>query len=52
MGRAVDIQTGGGTLPIYFWLQKNAARFGFVRTVPSETWHYHYFPERDQELKR
>ena len=52
MGRAVDIQTGGGTLPIYFWLQKNAARFGFVRTVPSEPWHYHYFPERDQELKR
>lgn len=52
MGRAVDIQTAGGTLPIYFWLQKNAARFGFVRTVPSEPWHYHYFPERDQELKR
>lgn len=52
MGRAVDIQTGGGTLPIYKWLVDNCQRFGFYRTVPSETWHYHYFPERDPFLKK
>jgi hypothetical protein len=51
MGRAVDIQTAGGTLPIYFWLKKNGERFGFYRTVPSEPWHYHYYPDRDQSLK-
>ncbi len=27
-------------LPSYAWLVKNAFRFGFVRTVPSETWHW------------
>jgi len=28
----------------YNWLSRNASRFGFVRTVPSETWHWEYRP--------
>jgi LAS superfamily LD-carboxypeptidase LdcB len=26
------------------WLQKNAGKFDFCRTVPSEDWHYEYLP--------
>ena len=52
MGLAVDIQTNGGTLPIYKWLVGNSQRFGFYRTVASEPWHYHYFVDRDPFLKR
>jgi hypothetical protein len=32
-GRALDISTSD-------WLQRNGRRFGFVRTVPSEPWHW------------
>lgn len=49
-GRAVDIHTGmtcadlrdpnSKRTPVYLWLEKNGARFGFVRTVASEPWHY------------
>jgi LAS superfamily LD-carboxypeptidase LdcB len=47
-GRAVDIRTGlsvsdfakGKRSKVYSWLEKNAARFGFARTVPSEPWHW------------
>jgi hypothetical protein len=28
----------------YNWLSRNASRFGFVRTVASETWHWEYRP--------
>jgi hypothetical protein len=35
-GRALDLSTSP-------WLVKNAARFGFKRTVPSEAWHYEFF---------
>ncbi len=34
-GVAVDLTTSG-------WLAANAGRFGFVRTVPSEPWHYEF----------
>lgn len=34
-GTAVDVSTSS-------WLAANAGRFGFVRTVPSEPWHYEY----------
>ncbi len=36
-GLALDIGTGGGALA---WLNRNAARYGFRRTVPSEAWHW------------
>ena len=34
-GLAVDISTSS-------WLTRNASRFGFVRTVSRESWHYEY----------
>jgi LAS superfamily LD-carboxypeptidase LdcB len=39
----VDDKTGKFR-PSYAWLIKNAIRFGFVRTVPSETWHWEHRP--------
>lgn len=27
---------------VYAWLEKNARKYGFVRTVPSEKWHWEY----------
>jgi LAS superfamily LD-carboxypeptidase LdcB len=42
-GIAVDIATGQSTrTPPYRWLTANAPRFGFVRAVPSEPWHWVY----------
>ncbi len=43
-GIAVDIQTGGTGTSTYRWLANNAKNFGFVRTVPSEPWHWEYRP--------
>jgi LAS superfamily LD-carboxypeptidase LdcB len=28
----------------YGWMRNNAARYGFIRTVSSETWHWEYRP--------
>lgn len=44
-GRALDIDSGGGTGAGFVWLTANAARFGFKRTVPSEPWHWEHRPE-------
>lgn len=52
-GDAVDINRAPGDnlatpepdSPIDLWLGKNAWRYGFVRTVPSEPWHYAHRPE-------
>lgn len=49
-GRAIDLNTGGRTdfLPLktenYKWLIKNSYKFGFIRTVSSEEWHFEYLP--------
>lgn len=48
-GIAVDLTTGNrpsGNLNtvLYKWLINNAHRFGFVRTVASEEWHFEYRP--------
>jgi hypothetical protein len=43
-GLAVDIAVGTTASPVYRWLHANAARFGFVRTVSSEPWHWEYRP--------
>ena len=29
---------------VFEWLSKNALRFGFVRTIPSERWHWENLP--------
>jgi LAS superfamily LD-carboxypeptidase LdcB len=39
-GYAIDLNTGGAKE--YEWLVRNAYRFGFIRTVPSERWHWEY----------
>lgn len=31
-----------GNLPSYKWLVENASKYNFVRTVPSERWHWEY----------
>lgn len=41
-GVAVDLNTDD--LGVYAWLERNAASFGFHRTVPSELWHWEYQP--------
>jgi LAS superfamily LD-carboxypeptidase LdcB len=42
VGRATDIETEGGTNDAFAWLNGNAARFRFKRTVSSEPWHWEY----------
>ena len=45
-GVAIDLNTGSGDSarnnPVYHWLAKNSWKFGFVRGVSSEEWHYEY----------
>lgn len=49
-GIALDLNTGGRNnfqplnTSVYVWLSKNAYKFGFVRTVGSEEWHWEYRP--------
>tara|TARA_R110000868_G_scaffold92791_9_gene257397 strand:+ start:2913 stop:4523 length:1611 start_codon:yes stop_codon:yes gene_type:complete len=51
-GIAADVNVGsrvsfGGTLNStnYVWMIKNSYRFGYVRTVSNEEWHFEYQPE-------
>jgi hypothetical protein len=53
-GRALDLNTGGyESYPaapftaggkVMKWLTENAHRFGFLRAVASEAWHWEYYP--------
>lgn len=55
-GVAIDMDMGMGKgnpssdvktwTAIYKWMVKNARRFGFMRTVQSEAWHWEYHPDR------
>ena len=53
-GIAIDLNTGSRNTPgfpqlnntIYSWLIKNSYRFGFIRTVRSEEWHFEYLPDK------
>jgi len=52
-GLAIDLNCkgakfGGVIMPIYEWLVLNAYKFGFVRTVTSEEWHWEYRPGKAQ----
>jgi hypothetical protein len=40
----LDVKPGDGN-PNYEWLKREATRFGFVRTVPSEAWHWEFRPQ-------
>ncbi len=52
-GIAFDLNTGGSSKSRYSgvneknleWLVKNSWKFGFVRTVANEEWHYDYRPD-------
>ena len=39
-GSALDVNTSSPG--VYAWLDQHASAFGFVRTVPSEAWHWEY----------
>jgi hypothetical protein len=43
-GSALDLNTSAPG--VYAWLSKNAGKFGFKRTVPSEAWHWEYLGSR------
>ena len=49
-GIAIDMNTGSkaGTLasitPVYKWMMDNAWKYGYIRTVKSERWHWEYRP--------
>lgn len=50
-GTAYDIDTvndKGKIRPAYPWLIHNAIKHGFIRTVPSETWHWEHRPGEAQ----
>jgi LAS superfamily LD-carboxypeptidase LdcB len=42
-GFAIDINTGKRT-KVYKWLVRNALKYGWVRAVESERWHWEYRP--------
>jgi len=53
-GIAIDINTGGfsAVLPstgaltnVFVWMALNGWKYGFVRTVSTETWHWEYHPQ-------
>lgn len=43
---AVDFQTGGGTTDQFKWLCFNGWKYGFIRVVASESWHFKYSPSQ------
>jgi len=55
-GIAVDFNTGsrGGAIKtplnssVYSWLVKNSWKFGFIRTVSSEEWHFEYWFDKSK----
>lgn len=51
-GIAFDLNTTGfeGTL-VYDWLKNNATKYGFIRTVNKEHWHWEYQPQKAQQLR-
>jgi len=51
-GIAFDLNTTGfDNTMVYDWLKKNAPRFGFIRTVNKEHWHWEYLPAKASELR-
>jgi hypothetical protein len=42
LGIALDLNTAARG--VYNWMANNGRRYGFVRTVPSENWHWEYRP--------
>ena len=42
-GIAIDFNVHEKQGRVYEWLVKNAYRFGFIRTIPGERWHWEYW---------
>jgi LAS superfamily LD-carboxypeptidase LdcB len=51
-GTAFDFQTNVGKNKSYKWLVKNAIKYGFIRTVKSETWHWEYQPWNYNSIRK
>lgn len=49
-GIAVDINTSGVHADAFRWLTDNAEDYGFIRTVPSEIWHWEYLPGKHKYI--
>lgn len=47
---AIDFKVNGNR-KVYEWLVKNAHKYGWVRTVPSERWHWEFRPTWDRFIK-
>lgn len=52
-GEALDLSTGSRTAfnkklneDVYIWLVKNSWKYGFIRAVSSEEWHFEYWPDK------
>jgi len=52
-GEALDLNTGSRTAfnkklneDVFIWLVKNSWKYGFVRAVSSEEWHFEYWPDK------
>jgi LAS superfamily LD-carboxypeptidase LdcB len=41
-GHALDLNTAAPG--VYSWLSRHGRSYGFIRTVPSEDWHWEYRP--------
>jgi len=44
LGIALDLNAGSKGTAQYRWLASHAQTYGFVRTVPTETWHWEHRP--------
>ncbi len=42
-GTAIDFNLTNNPIQ-YKWMIENAIKFGWIRNIPSEIWHYEYFP--------
>ena len=52
-GEALDLNTGSRVSfnkklndNIYIWLCKNSWKYGFIRAVSTEEWHFEYWPDK------
>ena len=50
-GLALDFNIDEKEGRVYEWLVKNAYRFGFIRTVPSERWHWEYWGDWSGQVR-
>jgi hypothetical protein len=50
-GIAVDFSIYDKQGRVYEWLVKNAYRFGFIRTISNERWHWEYWGDWTDQIK-